>query len=88
MIDKIIKEYKDKLDDVITAIDTTSNNGSINDVRKHARLNCQAGLYRNFITKLEKIKVEYKQQVISDFAVWMDTEDWQILLEAYNDGEE
>lgn len=30
----------------------------------------------------------YKQQILSDFAMWMDTEDWQTMLEAYNNGEE
>lgn len=31
---------------------------------------------------------EYKQKILSDFAVWLDSEDWQAMLEAYNNGEE
>jgi len=37
----------------------------------------------------EKIDLEaYKQEILSDFAIWMDSEDWQSMLEAYNNGEE
>ena len=31
---------------------------------------------------------EYKQGILSDFAMWIDSEDWQNMLEAYNNGEE
>ncbi len=60
-MDKIIREYEDKLQEAIDSIENTSNTGSINDVRKHARLNCQAGLYRNFIDKLKKIQTEQEE---------------------------
>lgn len=61
-MENIIREYEDKLHEVTTAIETTSNTGSQNDVRKHARLNCEASLYRNFIVKLKEIEAEQEEQ--------------------------
>ena len=30
----------------------------------------------------------YKQEILSDFAMWLDCDDWQSMLEAYNGSEE
>jgi len=60
---ELLKDYEEKLLDVIEIIETSHNTGSINDVRKHARLTANAGNYRNFITKL-KILIE-KQETVS-----------------------
>jgi len=58
---KVLTEYEDKLQDTIEIINSTSNTGSTHDVKKHARLTAEAGLYRNFIAKLKVIETEQEE---------------------------
>ena len=51
-MNELIKEYEEKLEKVQKSIETTTNNGSQNDIAKMARLNTQASDYQEIIDSL------------------------------------
>jgi len=51
----LLEDYERRLDTINETIETTSNNGSPNDIGKMARLKTKASEYRTFITELNKV---------------------------------
>lgn len=52
----LIEDYKRRLKVVTGVLETSNNSGSIDDIKKFARLNAKAGEYRTFIAELEKLE--------------------------------
>lgn len=65
-MEKLLKDYEDKLQDVLNIIEGTTNTGSHNDIEKHARLNTKASEYRTFIEKLQ-ITIKNQEELNKKF---------------------